>query len=270
MATQASLDPEPREPPVELQRHSGWRARVVTLGRWRSVLVLTLFSVVTSVALTTLGMSWLAVPPTGWWQGFVLSALVPAIVAPLATYAITGLVFELEAARTQLHQLAIRDGLTQAHNRIHLFDQLPREVQRAQRSGQALSLLMLDADHFKQINDEHGHATGDAVLRSISELSRSLLRPYDLLVRYGGEEFVLLLIGTGIDQASDTAERLRLAIAGMSMRSGTGAAIRVTVSIGVAELFADDVDGSELVERADAALYRAKGAGRNCVRCWTA
>jgi diguanylate cyclase (GGDEF)-like protein len=270
MASPEKPDPKPVEPPMAFLKHRGWRARVVALGRWRSILVLTLFSVVTSIALTSIGMSWMGVPDKAWWQGLMLSAMVPAIVAPLATYAITGLVFELEVARTRLHQLAIRDGLTQAHNRIHLFDQLPREVQRAQRSGQPLSLLMLDADHFKQINDEHGHASGDAVLRSMAAVCRSVLRPYDLLVRYGGEEFVLLLIGTGIDAASDTAERLRLACADLPLQSGSGTAIRVTVSIGVAELRADDVDGSELVERADTALYLAKRAGRNCCRCWTA
>lgn len=267
MASPATPDPALLEPTLELRKHSGWRERVVKLGRWRSVLVLTLFSVVTSVALTIIGMSLIGVPRAAWWQGLVLSALVPAIVAPLATYAITGLVFELENARIQLHQLAIRDGLTRAHNRIHLFDQLPREVQRSQRSAQALSLLMLDADHFKQINDEHGHATGDAVLRAISDLCRSMLRPYDLLVRYGGEEFVMLLIGTNIDQASTTAERLRAAIADTAMRSGSGAVMHVTVSIGIAELHPEDIDGSELVARADSALYLAKRAGRNrCMR----
>lgn len=240
-----------------------WHGLVVSLGRWRSVLLLTALSVLCSVVLTALGMRLLGVPSRGLWQGYVLSVVVPAIVAPLATYAITGLVLQLDAARNALHQLAIRDSLTQAHNRRYFLEHLPLEVHRAQRSGQALSLLMLDADHFKLVNDRHGHATGDEVLRALAELCRGMLRPYDMLVRYGGEEFVLLLIGIGIAPARDVAERLRASIADTHLHSSAGTPLRLTVSIGVAELLPGDTDGSAMLERADAALYAAKNAGRN-------
>ncbi len=263
MANLARSDLEP------LERH-GWRAHLVALGRLRSVLALTAFSIITSVVLTRIGLGMLDVPPEGLWQGYVLSVVVPGLVAPMATYAITGLVFELEEARRQIHQLAIRDGLTQAYNRAHLLDQLPREVQRSQRSGQPLSVLMLDADHFKRINDAHGHAGGDTVLVKLAETCRDVLRPYDLLVRFGGEEFVLLLIGIGIDQAGEVAQGLRTAIAALQISTHDTDRVTVTVSIGIAELFDADTDGTELLERADQALYRAKKAGRNCCVTWSA
>lgn len=174
-----------RDSSAQTLEQKGWHGLVVRLGRWRSVLLLTAFSVLASVLLTGIGMQLLDVPPRGLWQGYVLAVLVPAIVAPLATYAITGLVLQLDAARGALHQLAIHDSLTQAYNRRHFLEQLPLEVVRAQRSGQPLSLLMLDADHFKLVNDQHGHATGDEVLRALAGRCRALLRPYDLLVRYG-------------------------------------------------------------------------------------
>ncbi len=150
------------------------------------------------------------------------------------------------------------DALTGLPNRRKLDEDLRAEVERSRRYGRPLSLLLLDVDHFKRVNDLHGHQTGDDVLRGLAELFGPLLRGTDIAYRYGGEEFVVLLQETDVRAAADVAERLRTTIEQHDV-----AGMRLTASFGVVELRRDEgTDG--LFARADAALYQAKSEGRNC------
>ncbi len=159
---------------------------------------------------------------------------------------------------------AITDSLTGIYNRRGLFQIGEFEFLRARRIERAFCALMLDIDRFKRINDHYGHATGDQALRGLADRCRNSSRAVDLICRYGGEEFVILLPETHIEAAKLVAERLRLSIMENPMTTDSGP-LRITVSIGIAEANGSDTLKS-LIERADEALYDAKHAGRNCVR----
>jgi len=166
-------------------------------------------------------------------------------------------------ARTE--EMATTDALTGLHNRRWLDTRLQEEVHRSQRFGKPLTVLMLDIDHFKYINDQHGHPAGDVVLRRLAEVVVSQLREVDLATRYGGEEFVVMLPETDIVAAKRGAERIRREVAGTSFVLPDGVEINLTVSIGVAS-YPDSASGTEeLIAHADQALYLAKQAGRNRV-----
>ena len=158
-----------------------------------------------------------------------------------------------------LHRISTEDGLTGVSNRRHFDDTLAREWRRAMRSAAPLSLLMVDVDHFKAFNDQHGHQAGDEILRRVAQMLRDAIhRAADLVARYGGEEFVVLLPETNEADARALAESLRTSIAETA----------VTVSIGAATMIPerDRNTFEHLVRIADEALYEAKRAGRNCVR----
>lgn len=159
-----------------------------------------------------------------------------------------------------------RDGLTGAFNKNYLLDSLAQEISRSQRSQRPLCVMMMDIDYFKKVNDTYGHLVGDEVLREFSNRIQEAKRDDDLLCRYGGEEFVVILDSTQIDQANTIAERCRDNVRSRPFETSTGP-IEVTVSIGVAELTKDDgkFGSSSLLERADGHLYRAKQSGRNRV-----
>ncbi|MDP3699724.1 MAG: sensor domain-containing diguanylate cyclase [Hylemonella sp.] len=173
-------------------------------------------------------------------------------------------------ATERLKLAGLTDGLTGVHNRRYFEARCLEEVQAARRSKLPLVCLMLDVDHFKRINDTHGHPAGDAVLRYVARLIRAQLRGSDVVARYGGEEFVLLLPATPLASALDTAERIRRVIAAQSMPVKVAEPLRITVSIGAALLPAVGegdaaVSAAALVQRADQALYAAKQGGRNRV-----
>jgi len=155
----------------------------------------------------------------------------------------------------KLAEMAIVDMLTGAFSREFFDYRLAEEVVRSRRYGRPLSLLMLDIDHFKQYNDTHGHPAGDELLRGMGELMRGTKRDSDLLYRYGGEEFTLLLPVTSLADAAQDAERIRAAVAQK---------LTVTVSIGAAEL-SENQEGADLLQCADERLYMAKNSGRNRV-----
>ena len=161
----------------------------------------------------------------------------------------------------QVKNLAIRDALTGLHNYRYFKETLLYEVERSRRYNTALSLLFLDIDDFKQINDTLGHLHGDATLRKVSDILRSGIRLADLLCRYGGDEFVLLMSQTPLEQAVLLAERLRRLIAQSPQCDGNRGP-GVTVSIGVASL-QPGMSLEDLIQAADSALYRAKEAGKN-------
>jgi diguanylate cyclase (GGDEF)-like protein len=150
------------------------------------------------------------------------------------------------------------------YNRRHVEDVLRRELDRASRHERPLALAMVDADHFKAINDTYGHQAGDEVLRTISERCQRTLRSHDVFGRYGGEEFVVVFPETSLADAGAVAERLRAAVADRPVQIGDQT-LPVTVSIGLAA-FAPGLDLEKLFQRADSALYSAKQDGRNLVR----
>ena len=173
---------------------------------------------------------------------------------------------ELEAKNRELTLLATRDVLTGLLNRAQFVHDVNREVARMRRSGGEACLLLLDIDHFKQVNDTYGHPAGDDVLRGVAHILSRTLRVADLRARFGGEEFAVLLVDTSLAKAIDIAERLRAAIAAEQFQVGEDF-VRVTASFGVAMLSVGGLDPLEECYRvADAALYQAKQAGRNCVR----
>jgi len=157
-------------------------------------------------------------------------------------------------------EVAAIDGLTGLHNRRWLDETFSRQVERAVRAGRALTLLLIDIDHFKRLNDERGHAAGDEALRQVSAALAAAVRPRDSLARYGGEEFAVLVPDVEGAQSLQVAERLREAVAGRALSGADGTTL--TISVGVAVKAAGDTLPS-LLERADAALYRAKASGRN-------
>jgi diguanylate cyclase (GGDEF)-like protein len=173
---------------------------------------------------------------------------------------------ELKQANETLQQLSITDGLTGVHNRMYFEQQLEQEWRRCARQALPLSLLMIDADHFKQLNDSAGHQVGDACLRMVAaEIAQQFKRAGELVARYGGEEFIVLLPDTPQNKALAVAEGLRIAIERMTI-SHNDAAYRVTISIGVSTVIPGlEQQPTQLIATADAALYEAKAAGRNRV-----
>jgi diguanylate cyclase (GGDEF)-like protein len=173
-----------------------------------------------------------------------------------------------EAAQRQLLDAALRDSSTRAFNRRYFQERLQGEVAFADRHQVPLALLLLDVDHFKEINDQYGHPVGDEVLRKLVDVLSQTLRCEDVLARYGGEEFVVLARRSNRALGMEFAERLRRRVAGSQLLPA-GQPATVTLSIGVAAFPIADVPlehaPARLIELADAALYRAKNAGRNRV-----
>lgn len=171
------------------------------------------------------------------------------------------------ADNRRLEELATTDSLTRLMNRRALLERLNAEVDRARRFKSQLSLLMLDLDHFKLVNDRHGHLVGDAILRQTGALLSSAVRTIDVVARYGGEEFVLILPETAIEGAVTFAERLRERVQEYDFEIDAERAIHLTCSVGVATFPTQFVlSTDDLFARADEALYRAKSGGRNQVR----
>lgn len=167
----------------------------------------------------------------------------------------------------QLERLSDTDPLSGVGNRRYFMPLLERETIRARRQGLPLSLLMLDIDRFKQINDTHGHPTGDLVIRRLAELCVQVVRQIDVVARVGGEEFTVLLPNTMPEDAAAIAERIRQRAETITVQSVDNEPVRFSVSVGIAELSPDDSSGQDLFVRADVALYAAKDGGRNKVVC---
>jgi len=170
----------------------------------------------------------------------------------------------IHALHAQMREQAIRDELTGVHNRRHFVEVAERELERARRQGATVSLVMLDIDHFKRVNDEHGHPVGDAALKAVGTMLGETTRAGDLAFRLGGEEFAVLLMGLGHDGAMERAENWRAALATVRIPT-EGASLRLTASFGVATFPAHAHDLVELMKVADARMYRAKSLGRDQV-----
>ncbi|WP_158219825.1 GGDEF domain-containing protein [Ideonella sp. A 288] len=231
---------------------------------WPDLLRITAFSIVVSNVLC-----WLFVVQIGGQAMgpivYLPATLVPAMIAPFVTWRIFRLVHALERAQAELRHVASTDNLTGLQNRGSFTDTLGRDMARAARTGGPLVLMMLDLDHFKHVNDEHGHPVGDALLQGIAGVLRGTLRDVDPVGRWGGEEFIVGLDACSLDDACEAAERVRRAIEGFGLPLANGAELHASASIGVAAWAGPGESFDALVRRVDDAMYTAKRAGRNRV-----
>ena len=228
-----------------------------SFSRWLTVGVLAYIAVVQVVRIATTFF---------WPTGDTILTATPQQALFIASFSVSILVFSVGAVlmagdrlRAELEQLATRDSLTNTLTRRYMDEACAIELERCQRAGQPLAMLMMDLDHFKAVNDTYGHQAGDQVLVAFAAKVRSRLRSKDLLGRFGGEEFALLLPGTPLDAALQVAERIRIACIPKEGEVGC------TVSIGVTMSLPEGDSMDKMLARADAAMYAAKNAGRNRV-----
>jgi diguanylate cyclase (GGDEF)-like protein/PAS domain S-box-containing protein len=174
---------------------------------------------------------------------------------------------EIEKLQTELREQALRDPLTGLYNRRHLADAMERELARVKRERRSMSVIVMDIDHFKKINDNFGHQIGDKFLIQISNLIASHARSSDIACRYGGEEFLLVIPGATLTTALKRAEAIRSQCADIRITVGKKH-LKVTLSLGVATFPKHGKGAEEIVIKADHAMYKAKRAGRNCVAAW--
>jgi len=195
-----------------------------------------------------------------WWLG-VWQATVVVVSLPVCAAMVMVLFSSQEAMHKRLRQLSITDGLTGLSNRRHFMDRLEAELARQQRSGQPMSMVLLDADHFKDVNDQYGHAKGDEVLMALAkDLFAGVRTPTDVVARLGGEEFALLLPDTELADAETVCVRLQKSLRARRFASSSGP-FGVTVSMGVVQALGATAD--QMLWQVDANLYQAKAAGRN-------
>jgi diguanylate cyclase (GGDEF)-like protein len=175
---------------------------------------------------------------------------------------------QLEATSQTLREMSNRDGLTQLFNRRYIEKSLHIEYERARRHQHELSVILLDIDHFKRVNDHHGHLAGDHALCEVAQRLQQALRGSDILARYGGEEFLVILPETDTEGTLILAERLRAAIndTPITLEHDT---LSISISLGIAELNAQTQNPTQLVAEADHGLYQSKDNGRNCITCYT-
>lgn len=232
---------------------------LMRIGLVRAVMAITLFSIATSVVMTGAAIS-VFMPATRLDEWIYLAIICPLVIAPTVGVVIMSLSYQLAEAKASLASMAETDPLTGIGNRRRFISVAEYELARAKRDQTPLSVLMFDIDHFKRLNDRHGHATGDAVLVAIAARCAARLRRTDVVSRWGGEEFVVLLAGTALSTACSVAESLRAAIAELPLdRVPEG----VTISIGVAQTDGMETGLDDLLAAADRQLYAAKAAGRN-------
>jgi two-component system, cell cycle response regulator len=202
----------------------------------------------------------LAAMDAGALDYLVKGEITPRILERSLRYAV-----KLAESFEALRRLAIRDELTGLLNRRELDRILEEEQDRALRFAHPLAFLMVDVDHFKRVNDAHGHPAGDMVLREVARRLTANVRNVDRVGRFGGEEFGIILVQTDRASALDTAQRIRAAVARDAILATQSLAVNVSISVGVAVLAEDARSAAELLASADKALYAAKGAGRNRV-----
>ncbi|WEY37683.1 GGDEF domain-containing protein [Paraburkholderia sp. SUR17] len=213
-----------------------------------------------------IGEPWCRTKPRQRFWGQILVSVLREEAGELSGYSVVIRdTTERKVASDNLERLLTRDRLTGAANRAHFFRVAAAETQRAKRHARPLALVMFDADHFKRANDTAGHKAGDEVLKRIVLVARDIVSASDVVRRLGGEEFVLLLPSTTLEEAAAIAERLRASIEQAPVETG-GLLLRATVSLGVASMRDSGDELEDLLEATDRALYEAKRSARNCVR----
>lgn len=255
-------DPLTVQPEISpmLQAIARWVQRI---GVQRATVVLVGLSVLASELLT---VAWHLV--SGWSlqsQGLVIAALVPVPIASLCAGYTLQLIVALDQAMRRLEELAMTDSLTGVRNRRCFMQAAALEFERATRHNRPMAIVLIDVDHFKRINDRHGHQSGDQSLIEIAHACQQTLRKTDLLARFGGEEFIVLLPETGQREAVRLAERMRSAVASEVRLPGSGRPGEVTISLGAVALSRSTPSLDVLIQAADLALYDAKRAGRDRV-----
>ncbi|MBQ0960583.1 GGDEF domain-containing protein [Ideonella sp. 4Y11] len=231
---------------------------------WLSIPVLMAFSVAASVGALFLltELMGLGYPPS-FRRSLMVATIAPMLVSgPIGGF-IVHLLREVDGAHRRVQHLAWHDELTGLLNRRRFTELGQQALERGLQQGEAVTAVLLDVDDFKQVNDRHGHAAGDAVLQTLGHVLTVSLRRSDLSARWGGEEFALVLPGAGREDAAGIVERLRQAVASTPIVAA-GQSLRCTVSIGVAPLRPGD-SFDALIRRADDAMYRAKTSGKNRV-----
>jgi diguanylate cyclase (GGDEF)-like protein len=242
------------------------RQTVLRLPLWAVVACITGFSVVVSVAAMVLMVGATARGFTSEFPVYLaITVAIPLLVATPVGFVITRLLHEVDAARAQAIELAYRDPLTGLLNRRRFAELAQRELDLARRSGVPLSVALLDIDDFKRVNDEHGHAVGDAALQAVARAFSEALRSTDLAARWGGEEFALVLPATDQAHAAEVLQRALAAIRRLHVSGAGGQVVCCTASAGVAQSAERSASLDDILSRADVAMYRAKMAGKDRV-----
>jgi diguanylate cyclase (GGDEF)-like protein len=236
---------------------NAWLLRV---GKVRVVLAITAVSVVLSVLMTWAG-NVVFMPDVPVEEWLYISFIVPAIISPLVSSVVLSLVYQLAEAKAALVTMSETDPLTGVGNRRHFVNRARQALLDAVRLRTPLTIVLLDIDHFKRLNDTYGHAVGDDALVMVANVCRRGLRAHDVFCRWGGEEFIALLPSATLETGCLLAERLRTSVAEAAIEGVPP----VTVSIGVAELSRGFETLDEVIANADRRLYMAKDAGRNRV-----
>lgn len=244
-----------------------YRRLIVALGVPRSVLALTIAVVGLSLSLAVLIRAATGASPDP--ARLLPAALIPILIVPPLSWLSIGLIARLDRSERAQQHLATHDSLTELCNRREFFQRMARVHERARRDARPAWLLMLDMDRFKQINDEFGHLAGDRAIRQVADLCRAETRPGDVLGRYGGDEFALLIVGLDRGAAGSLAARLRERIVGTPLHLPDGRSLTLSASIGLAPLACPGaIDPACLtldkaIGRADDALRQAKRLGRD-------
>ncbi|QDZ13018.1 GGDEF domain-containing protein [Devosia ginsengisoli] len=242
------------------QRYYGW---LLKLGLVRSLIVCTSIATMTSVLCTAAVMLLMPDSRAYFWYNMIVAVASPLLSAPGLALIAFAMVYKLDETQTALTLAAETDALTGVANRRYFMAQAERAYADARATGAAFAVVMLDIDHFKAINDTHGHAIGDEVLLKVAQACAQTLRASDCFARFGGEEFVALLRLTDGAGAASIAETLRKTVAGLAFESRTPPS--VTVSLGVSSYLASSESLHDILNKADRQLYAAKAAGRNRV-----
>lgn len=198
-----------------------------------------------------------------WWGWHILRLCAYGVALFFVVLAETHLLQQVNEYGDKMSELALTDPLTQVHNRRYFDEKLAQNYSNAIKQKDTLSVVMLDIDHFKHLNDQYGHAQGDKVLINVAKRVQRNLRESDFLARIGGEEFALILPNTNTDEALPLVERIRRDVEAMSLETDDKITIKATASFGIAELASHISSEAELLKLADQALYEAKSAGRN-------
>jgi len=241
-------------------RYFAWLLRLGVMG---AVAFGTLVAITGSVLTTAVVMLLIPGPKDFFWYGMIVAVVSPALTAPGLSSTAFKMAFQLNAAQAALKLTAETDSLTGVSNRRSFMTQAELAFANTRAGGAPFAVVMIDIDHFKAINDNHGHIVGDDVLRDVAQACKGALRGSDCFARFGGEEFVALLQLTDGVGATAVAEILRKTVATLAFEHRTPPA--VTISLGVASYSAGSESLHDILNEADRQLYAAKAAGRNRV-----